>query len=149
MSGLFTRSLGNEKIEHGIHEGMKRIDITYDNVANFGFFRWVAAHHPAAMIVVECKNYTDDAGNPEFDQLGMRFSKKRGRVGILACRKFEKKKKALKRAKAVATDDNGFIIVLDDDDFERLIDDFEAAGSNYELRNQHPLLRERFGALIE
>jgi hypothetical protein len=149
MSGLFATSLGNEQVEHPIHDGMKRMDITYDNVARTGFFKWVATHYPAAMIVVECKNYGEDAVNPEFDQLAMRFSPHRGRVGILACRKFKKKKKALARAKAIATDSNGFVLVLDDDDFERLVDDFEAAGFDFEKRNQHPLLRERFAALVE
>lgn len=148
MSALFTTSLGNEQVEYAIHDGMKRIDITYDNVARSGFFHWVAVHHPAAMIVVECKNYGTEVSNPEFDQLAMRFSPVRGRVGILACRGFKKKTKALKRAKNVAQDANGFVIVLDDDDFVRLVDDFESAGLDFAARNEHTLLRERFGDLI-
>lgn len=148
MSGLFATSLGNERIEYPIHNNMKRMDIAYDNVARTGFFKWVATHYPAAMVVVECKNYEDDAANPEFDQLAMRFSAQRGRVGVLACRKFKKKDKALARAKAIATDSNGYVIILDDDDFEKLIDAFQAAGTDYPLRNAHSLLRERFAALI-
>lgn len=148
MSALFTTSLGNENIETEIHDGMKRLDITYDNVAQHGFFRWLSLNYPAALVVVECKNYGKDAKNPEFDQLAMRFSPSRGRVGILACRAFKDKKKALKRAKAIATDSNGYVLVLDDDDFEKLIDDFEAAGVDFEKRNEHPLLRKRFQDLI-
>ncbi len=148
MSALFATSLGNEDIETPIHDGMKRLDITYDNVARTGFFHWVAQHRPAAMVVVECKNYGHDAANPEFDQLAMRFSPDRGRLGILACRSFQDKDKALARARAIANDANGYVLVLDDDDFEQLIDDFEAAGIDYEDRNKHPLLRKRFGDLI-
>lgn len=147
LSVLFSTSLGNEKVEYPIHDGMKRIDITYDNVARSGFFHWVGTHHSASMVVVECKNYGSDVTNPGFDQLAMRFSPDRGRVGILACRQFEDKAKALARAKAIAADANGFVLVLDDDDFARLVDDFEAAGVDYRKRNAHNLLRERFGAL--
>ena len=148
MSALFTTSLGNEDIETKIHGGMKRLDITYDNVARHGFFHWLSLHYPAALVVVECKNYGKDAKNPEFDQLAMRFSPARGRVGILACRAFEAKEVALERAKAIARDSNGFVLVLDDDDFEQLINDFEAAGTDFEQRNEHPLLRDRFQNLI-
>lgn len=38
------------------------------------------------------------------------------------------------------------MIVLDDDDFERLVDDYEAAGTVTSERTRHPLLRERFEA---
>lgn len=148
LTGLFSLSLGNERIETPLHNGMKRIDITYDNVARGGFFHWVGLHKPAATVVVECKNYGKDASNPEFDQIAMRFSPDRGRVGILACRAFEDKKKALARARAIAADDHGYVIVLDDDDFERLIDDYEAAGTVIFDRMRHPLLRERFDGLL-
>jgi hypothetical protein len=148
LTGLFSLSLGNSRTETPLHNGMKRIDITYDNVARGGFFYWAALHYPAATIVVECKNYGKDAGNPEFDQIAMRFSPNRGRVGILACRSFENKDKALARARAIAADQNGYVIVLDDDDFERLIDDFEAAGTATLARTKHPLLRQRFEALL-
>ncbi len=148
MSALFATSLGNEDTETPIHDGMKRLDITYDNVARTGFFRWVSQHYPAAMVVVECKNYGHDAANPEFDQLAMRFSPDRGRLGMLACRSFQNKDRALKRAKAIAKDSNGYVLVLDDDDFDQLITDFETVGIDYEARNQHPLLRRRFGDLL-
>ena len=148
LSALFATSLGNEGIETPIHDGVKRLDITYDNVARHGFFLWLATNYRAAMVVVECKNYVHDAANPEFDQLAMRFSPDRGKVGMLACRSFEDKNKALRRAKAIANDTNGYVLVLDDDDFEKLITDVEAAGLNSESRNKHPLLRKRFADLI-
>lgn len=80
LAGLFSLSLGNGRIETPIHNAMKRIDITYDNVAMGGFFHWVALHYPAATVVVECKNYGKDAANPEFDQIAMRFSPNHGRM---------------------------------------------------------------------
>jgi hypothetical protein len=148
LTGLFSLSLGNGRIETPIHNDMKRIDITYDNVAKGGFFNWVALHYPAATVVVECKNYGKDVANPEFDQIAMRFSPNRGRIGILACRSFADKERALARARAISADQNGYVIVLDDDDFERLVDDYEAAGTVTSERTRHPLLRERFEALL-
>src|ERR1700722_10084122 len=77
--------------QHPIHEGRKRIDITYTNMATAGFFKWLAAHYPSAQIFVECKNCTRDLKNPELDQLSSRFSPSRGQVGLLACRSLEDK----------------------------------------------------------
>lgn len=148
LRGLFSQSLGNERIEAALHGGMKRIDITYDNVAKSGFFNWLGMHYPAASLVVECKNYGKDAVNPEFDQIAMRFSRDRGQVGILACRAFEDKEKALHRARAITTDGHGYVLVLDDDDFERLVDDYEEAGESLRERVRYPLLKERFQALL-
>ncbi|MGY2127474.1 hypothetical protein [Blastococcus sp. SYSU DS0617] len=148
FSALFGLSLGNERIETPLHKGMKRIDITYDNVSLRGFFHWLGLHHHAATVVVECKNYGHDLGNPEFDQIAMRFSKSRGMFGMLACRSFENKETALARAKAIADDGHGYVVVLDDDDLERLVDDYEAAGGSASKRTKHPLLRTRFAELV-
>lgn len=97
--------------------------------------------------MVECKNYGKDVGNPEFDQIAMRFSPDRGQLGLLVCRSFEDKEKALERARVIAADRHGFVIVLDDDDLERLVNDYEAAGVAAAARTEYPLLRERFDLL--
>ena len=79
-----------------------------------------------------------------------RFSRDRGRMGIIACRSFEDKNLFLRRCKDAATDGNGFIIVLDDDDLEQLAQ--EAADLQNETdrdkRLAFPLLRQRFDMLI-
>lgn len=73
LSALFYPSLAYPDVEQEIHEGRKRIDISYMNIAQRGFFHWVADHYSAPHIYVECKNYKGDPANPELDQLAGRF----------------------------------------------------------------------------
>jgi hypothetical protein len=107
LTALFDVSLGNLRLEEKLHDGLKRVDIMYDNVAVDGFLRWLSLHYPSALVAIECKNYSREIGNPEFDQLAMRFSGDRGRFGILMCRQNEKRRRAIARAKAIANDGHG------------------------------------------
>ncbi len=113
--------LGNVQLEREIHEGRKRIDITYDNLAPRGTFYWLTANYRAATIPVECKNYTRDIANPELDQIAGRFSDRRGWVGIVVCRRFEDKALFLDRCRDTARDGRGYIVALDDDDMRGLV----------------------------
>jgi hypothetical protein len=142
LSALFYPRLASPEIEYPIHNGRKRIDIAYANAAQRGFFEWLGKHHPCAMIFVECKNYAEDPANPELDQLSGRFSPKRGKVGLLVCRKITDKERMIERCRDTANDDRGFIIALDDRDLATIVDTFLDAG---DLR----LLRERFDALLK
>ena len=69
LSALFYPSLAHPRKQHEIHDGRKRIDITYVNSPTTGFFYWLSAHYASANIYVECKNYGKELGNPEIDQL--------------------------------------------------------------------------------
>lgn len=123
ISAIFSPDLAYPEIQHEIHEGRKRIDITYVNMGREEtFFSWLSANYPAPHIFIECKNYSVDLKNPEFDQLAGRFSPSRGKVGFLICRKNEKPDIALERCKDTAHDDRGFIIILEDSDFKELVD---------------------------
>ncbi|WP_458116548.1 hypothetical protein [Arthrobacter sp. D2-10] len=149
LSALFDTSLGNEHIEKHLHGGLKRIDITYDNVAGTGFFRWLSLNYKAATIVVECKNYSKEIGNAEVDQVAMRLSPHRGEVAFLTCRRLENKPKLLDRCRNVASDGHGFVLALDDEDIAALVAEIEAdraGGLVYD--NRFSLLRKRFGNLI-
>lgn len=141
LVALFYPFLSNCTTEKPIHESRKRLDINFDNVAVDGFFRWLSLHRHAAEIVVECKNYLEDPKNPELDQIGGRFSPHRTEVGILTCRKIENKELFAKRCRDSAKDNRGYILFLDDDDFEVLIDGYHDEFGKY------PLLRERFDFL--
>lgn len=149
FTALFDTSLANMVIEQELHEGMKRIDIRFDNVASDGFFAWLAKHYPSAFVVVECKNYGKDVGNPEFDQLGMRFAPTRGQFGILAVRGLEDRQKALARAKVIADDGHGYVIVLEDSDLEALVDEYEAHFNTFSVgvRKLGPM-KEQFEKLV-
>jgi len=121
LSALFYPSLCFPVKQDKIHEGRKRIDITYVNSALGGFFSWLAKHHPASHIFVECKNYGKEVGNPEVDQLAGRFSPSRGQVGILVVRSLEDRELLLLRCRDTAIDQRGFLLVLEDADLSELI----------------------------
>lgn len=127
-----------------IHEGRKRIDITYVNDAKDGFFSWVARNHPASHVFVECKNYGKEVGNPEVDQLAGRFSPSRGKLGILVVRSIEDKARLLQRCKDTSNDQRGFILVLDDSDLAELIKQRQALMYGY----GETLLYQQFKALV-
>ncbi|HVZ12289.1 MAG TPA: hypothetical protein VG965_04640 [Patescibacteria group bacterium] len=112
--------------EERIHNGRKRIDITYQNAARTGFFEYLTHHVPCPFVVCECKNYEEDPGNPELDQLGGRFSPRRGQFGILLCRTVANKDLMKQRCRDTADDSRGFIFVLDDEDICHLLDLKEA-----------------------
>ncbi|HRI05270.1 MAG TPA: hypothetical protein PLL77_16150 [Pyrinomonadaceae bacterium] len=144
LTALFYPSLTNPKVQHEIHRGRKRIDITYVNYAQSGFFYWVGQHYPASHVFIECKNYTNDIANPELDQLSGRFSPKRGQIGLLVCRKFDNKKLFIERCIDTANDSRGYIVVLDDAD---LLDLIEARKQEWKSP-KFELLQIRFEELI-
>lgn len=144
LTALFYPSLAHPEVEHEIHEGRKRIDIGYTNIATKGFFSWVADHYTAPHIYVECKNYAGDPANPELDQLAGRFSPSRGKIGLLVCRRLKDKDLFLKRCRDTALDARGFIIPLDDGDLAKLV---EGRGT-FEGEGGFRLLHKRFEKLI-
>jgi len=145
LSALFYPSLSNPKRQTEIHQGRKRIDITYTNTATRGFFQWLGQHYPAAHVFVECKNYGAEIGNPELDQLSGRFSPSRGRFGLLICRQFKNKALFAKRCKDTAVDGRGFVVALDDKDLEALVKERKQTPDPF---LEYSLLRERFEALV-
>lgn len=128
FSTIFYPSLFYPIKQHELHNGRKRVDITYVNEAKYGFFYWLSQHYTCPRIYVECKNYTSDIANPELDQLSGRFSRNRGNVGILVCRQI--KNKALFRGRCLdtANDGRGFILALDDEDVEVLAEEYMKDG---------------------
>lgn len=145
LSVIFYPSLCNPVKQHNIHQGRKRIDLTYTNEAKSGFFYWLSLHYSSALIFIECKNYGKDVGNPEIDQLSGRFSPSRGQVGILICRSIENKEHLYKRCLDTANDRRGFILALDDKDIVALV---EAYKGNTEDQS-FSLLRTLWARLIE
>jgi hypothetical protein len=144
LSAILYPDLTNPIVQAELHEGRKRVDITYTNVAQRGFFDWLAQHYPASHVFVECKNYSTDIGNPELDQLSSRFAPSRGQFGIMVCRTFEKKDLFVMRCRDTAHDGRGYIIALDDGDLSHLA--FLRKQSGYfELQDY---LKAKFNALI-
>ena len=144
LTALFYPVLTNPVVQHKIHEGRKKIDITYTNMAIAGFFKWLATNYSAAHTFVECKNYGREVANPELDQLSGRFSPTRGQFGLLVCRHFADKKLFLRRCRDTAMDGRGFIVPIDDDDLGGLVKGRQSDEMFFSL----PLLQETFRGLV-
>lgn len=146
LSALFYPALCSPTKQHKIHEGRKRIDITYTNEAKAGFFSWLAMHYPSGFIFVECKNYGNEIGNPELDQLSGRFSPSRGQVGMLICRSVNNQTTLDKRCADTAKDHRGYILTLTDSE---IIDLIEEAESDEARSLSFPLLTKKFRRLVD
>ncbi|MEM9008593.1 MAG: hypothetical protein AAGE59_34425 [Cyanobacteria bacterium P01_F01_bin.86] len=144
LTTMLYPALSNPEMQTNIHGGRKRIDITYSNVAQTGFFGWLAAHYSAPHVFVECKNYRGDPTNPELDQLSGRFSPNRGQFGLLVCRNIEDKELFAQRCRDTAQDQRGFIVYLDDNDLRLMVDRRQNDADPLAFT----VLRERFNALI-
>jgi hypothetical protein len=81
--------------------------------------------------MVECKNYTDDLGNKETDQLSGRFGPTRGWLGILACRQIDDRARLMARCRDTARDGRGFIIPVDDADVLSMLRHVEAGKEEF------------------
>lgn len=127
MTHIFYPDLINPALEQEIDDGRKRIDLTFLNSAEQGFFkdRKDDPFTVAREVIVECKNYTDDIANPEIDQLSGRFDPRRGRFGIILCRTIVDEALAMRRCRDVFQAQRGVIIVLGDNDIVRLLGESE------------------------
>lgn len=141
---IFYPNLIYPTLELEIHDGRKRIDLTFDNAAENGIFHRLSNTMglPCQYIMVECKNYTTDIQNPELDQLGGRFSPNRGRVGFLVCRSFDNYDLFLRRCKDTFRDDRGLIIPLSDNDLIDLLHNHNEWDSDYIDRFLSDRIRE-------
>jgi hypothetical protein len=131
LTEIFYPTLTRPKREQPVDDGRKRIDIFFHNSATEGFFSWLVNVHGyhAPYILIECKNYSDDPQNPEFDQLLGRLNRKRGFVGIMVCRAIKDRNLMLKRCQDVVNNnDKQLILVLEDKDISTMLD-FVAANA--------------------
>lgn len=130
---LFYPNLSTPKKETPIHEGRKRIDITFNNSSSNGFFFNLPTKDSSLncpFIFIECKNYVGEVKNPELDQLSGRFSPRRGRVGILTCRALDESNSFMKRCSDTLNDGRGLIIPITDIDLNRALSEFPLKGTS-------------------
>ncbi len=130
LKALFYPHLWKFIKEQEINTGRKRVDIVADNYAREGFFFRLNSYHniQCPYVFFECKNYSSDPANPELDQLNGRLSPRRGKFGMLFCRKVENKSLMLDRCRDVLHDHGSYLLVLDDDDVCALLEMKEGRG---------------------
>lgn len=124
---VFYPHLINPIKEREIHEGRKRIDITFDNAAKNGILYRLSENYriPCPFIFIECKNYSRDIVNPELDQIGGRFSVNRGQVGFIICRQIDDFQLFINRCRDTYRDGRGLIIPLVDNDIIQLLHNYD------------------------
>lgn len=139
---LFYPRLTSPQVEKEIHQGRKRIDLTFDNSAETGFFFRLATPYgiPCRFILVECKNYSRDVANPQLDQIAGRFSPNRGQFGIIVCRHIDDMKTFVSRCSDTYKDSRGTIIPIVDDDLLQMLGNYEQHGVDF----CEQLLAEKF-----
>jgi hypothetical protein len=110
--------------EKELHQGRKRVDIKFTNAATSGFFlRMLQSPQTRAIsVLLECKNYSDDPENPEYDQLTSRFGHQRGFFGILLCRTLDNRKRTVAASRDAVSDGRGYMLVLADDDLITMLE---------------------------
>jgi hypothetical protein len=138
---IFYPHLINPIKEREIHDGRKRIDITFDNASRNGIFRRLSENHqiPCPYIFVECKNYSRDIANPELDQIGGRFSVNRGQVGFVICRQIDNFPLFIARCRDTFRDGRGLIIPVVDEDIVSLLQNY----NNWQSENIERFLSDR------
>ena len=141
---LFYPYLCYPRIEKEINDGRKRIDITFNNCAEEGFFNLLSTVHriPCSLIMVECKNYSHDVANPEVDQLAGRFSVNRGAFGLLVCREVENEQLLLKRCKDLFGAKKELIFYVTDRLLIELLQGYKEEGSQVWERKFQEMLTE-------
>jgi hypothetical protein len=144
LTALLYPALDNPVLEQRIHHGRKRIDIDYTNIATRGFFHWLHAVFGvnASYVPVECKNYTEDPANPEFDQLAGRFSIQRGHVGLLCFRSSADKDLIVQRCADAAVSGRGYMLPLDDEDLKALVDERKQLADGQDFRFLHDRFKQ-------
>lgn len=94
----------------------------------------------AISVMIECKNYTKDVANPEFDQLTSRFGHQRGFFGMMLCRHIEDRARVVAACRDAANDGRGYMLVLDDTDLVRMLEFVE----NLQQSRINSLLQNRY-----
>lgn len=115
LVAIFDGSLANGRIEQQMHAGIQRVDILFDNMG--GVFSKIdnIICTVSPYIPFECKNYVEDLGNPEYDQVSARLNPGIGFVGVLIFRSITDWGRANEHCQ-VKLKEGKYLILLDDSD---------------------------------
>ncbi|MDB5181100.1 MAG: Uncharacterized protein JWO54_863 [Candidatus Saccharibacteria bacterium] len=146
LNAIFYPLLTRPKKEAPTDDGIKRIDISYINSAKYGFFSSLRNLKgiPATYVFVECKNYWNDISNPEVDQLATRFGPRKSKIGFLVFRDVADRPKLIKRVRAIASNEHGYILPFNDADIFKLLK-LKLENKDQDIDN---FLEERFTEIV-
>ncbi len=115
--------LSSPKKEDRENSGRKRIDITFHNSSTKGFFSRLSNYGGlfCAKILFECKNFSPDIANPEYDQMNGRFNNRTSTIGYIVCRNIADKVKSIETSKDFVANKSHYIMVLTDSDIVKLL----------------------------
>ena len=118
---IFENRLKKPQMEEHLAGGTQRVDITFQNQRDNGFFKQLSEGYKLVCpnIFIECKNYNEDLKNDEFFQMRCRLNKVRGQFGIIICREI-KKYERVQKAQEDAIKKGEYFLVFDDKDIEEL-----------------------------
>ena len=133
LKWVFEDRLKIPEKEDSIADNTQRVDITFKNNSEKGFFKRLSEGYKLICpnIFFECKNYKEDLRNPEFFQLRCRLNKIRGQFGVIVCRKIVKKEN-YEKAQNDALKKEEYFIVLDDEDIAKIVE-FKLSESDEKL----------------
>lgn len=118
---VFDWVLENFESEFKMDGGRGRIDIIADNFASGGLFAELRDEYSATSIPMECKNYSSDLGNNEFNQINDRLGTKTSRIGIVFCRTVENEKAMLKHRTDRWLRHENMILLISDAELKELV----------------------------
>lgn len=129
---IFYPNLIAPELEQEINQGRKRIDLVFDNAAEDGFFKRLHVVHktPCQYVMIECKNYGKELGNPELDQMIGRLSPNHGQFGIIVCRSIQDEALFIQRCSDAYKQKQGTIIPLTDKDVIDLLQEIRDREEN-------------------
>ncbi len=145
LKWVFESKLKKPQMEESIARGTQRVDITFQNQRENGFFKQLSEGYNIVCpnIFIECKNYSEDLTNTEVFQIRSRLNKIRGQFGIIVCRKIDNKDKLRDRLTDALLKEE-YIIILEDSDINTLIN-FKLNKKEEEIDD---FIEEKFKQLI-
>jgi len=137
---VFDYSLVNFEQEYEMDQGRGRIDIIADNKAGEGLFCEMRKEQfLARSIPIECKNYTADLGNDQFNQIADRLGEKTSRFGMIFCRSIDNYVRSLQHCSDRWLRQSLMILLIDDSGLEQLV----AARLNRDYQSIESYLRRK------
>lgn len=117
----FDWCLENFANEYKMDGGRSRIDIIANNHASGGLFNELAQRFNAFTIPMECKNYSAELGNNEFNQIMERLGPKTSRFGMIFCRQVFDKGNAIRHLTDRHLRHSCLILIFDDNLLQQLV----------------------------